>query len=64
MKKVTLKIIKPNGEEFFIETIDPKIIDFDGYTKIVRGYTAVVYAVMPASFAVIFHKSEAIDGDK
>jgi hypothetical protein len=64
MEKVTLKIIKPNGEEFFIETIDPRIEDYDGYTKVRKGCSSIVYAVIPSTYAVIFHKSEVEDGDK
>jgi hypothetical protein len=61
MEEVKIRIIKPNGDEFFIETIDPKIIDFDGYIKVVRGCTSIVYAVVPSSYAVVFHRSKVID---
>jgi hypothetical protein len=63
MERVKIRIIKPDGGEFFIDCIDAKITYGEDYIKIKRGCTSMVYAIIPRTYAVIFHSVILLNGD-
>jgi hypothetical protein len=63
MEKVKFRIIKPDLTEFFLEVIDPHIVTYDNYFKVVNKdcVNSLTYAIFPYTYSICFHSSNVVD---
>jgi hypothetical protein len=63
MERVKFRIIKPDLTEFFLEVINPRIITYDNYFKIVNKdcVNSLTYAILPYTYSICFHSSNVVN---